>query len=41
MLVCGIQAVLPPLARIAAILDVRGHRLPSWRDAPVAGGTRP
>jgi hypothetical protein len=32
---CGIQAVLPPLARIAAILDVRGHRLPAWRDAPI------
>lgn len=31
---CGIQAVLPPLARIAAILDVRGHRLPNWRDVP-------
>jgi hypothetical protein len=30
----GIQVVLPPLARIAAILDVRGHRLPTWRDAP-------
>ena len=23
------------LARIAAILDVRGHRLPTWRDAPL------
>jgi hypothetical protein len=29
---CGIQAVLPPPAHIAA-LDVRGHRLPTWRDA--------
>jgi hypothetical protein len=30
----GIHAILPPLARIAAILDVRSHRLPPWRDAP-------
>jgi hypothetical protein len=26
--------VLAPLARIAAILDARGHRLPAWSDAP-------
>ncbi len=30
----GIRTVLPPLARIAAILDAQGHRLPAWRDAP-------
>jgi hypothetical protein len=30
----GIHAVLPPLARIAAILDLKGHRLPPWRDTP-------
>jgi hypothetical protein len=27
-----LRALLPPLARIAAILDARGHRLPLWRD---------
>ncbi len=26
----GVRNVLPPLARIAAILDARGHRLPAW-----------
>ena len=26
----GVRAVLPPLARIAAILDLQGHRLPAW-----------
>ena len=36
----GIRAVLPPLARIAAILDVRGHRLPNWRDVPAPDGGR-
>ena len=30
---CGIRALLTPLARIAAILDGNGHRLPPWRDA--------
>jgi hypothetical protein len=30
----GIRAVLPPLARIAAILDAQGHRLPAWEGAP-------
>lgn len=30
----GLKALLPPLARIAAILDGRGHRLPAWRDTP-------
>lgn len=33
----GIQSILPPLARIAAILDVRGHRLPAWCDVPDSG----
>ena len=27
----GVHSILPPLARIAAILDVQGHRLPAWR----------
>jgi len=30
----GIPALLAPLARIAAILDLQGHRLPRWRDTP-------
>jgi hypothetical protein len=30
MSVREVRAVLPPLARIAAILDARGHRLPLW-----------
>jgi hypothetical protein len=30
----GVHALLPPLSRIAAILDGRGHRLPAWRDTP-------
>jgi hypothetical protein len=34
---CGVHAVLAPLARIAAILEVRGHRLPAWRDTPKEG----
>jgi hypothetical protein len=33
----GIHALLPPLARIAAILDTKGHRLPPWCDAPPDG----
>jgi hypothetical protein len=28
----AIPSVLPPLARIAAILDAGGHRLPEWSD---------
>jgi hypothetical protein len=28
----GVRSVLPPLARIAAVLDARGLRLPLWRD---------
>jgi hypothetical protein len=34
----GVHAMLPPLARIAAILDSRGHRLPAWRDTPPESG---
>jgi hypothetical protein len=30
----GVRVLLPPLARIAAILDGNGHRLPAWRDGP-------
>jgi hypothetical protein len=30
----GLRDVLPPLARIAAALDARGHRLPLWSDVP-------
>ncbi len=30
----AIPAVLPPLARVASILDREGHRLPRWTDAP-------
>jgi len=30
----AVHALLPPLARIAAILDGRGHRLPAWRAPP-------
>jgi hypothetical protein len=26
----GVRTLLPPLARIAAILDLQGHRLPAW-----------
>ncbi len=26
----GVRAVLPPLARIAGQLELRGHRLPAW-----------
>jgi hypothetical protein len=26
----GVRCLLPPLARIAAILDSQGHRLPAW-----------
>jgi len=32
----GVYALLPPLARIACILDGSEHRLPAWRDAPPA-----
>jgi hypothetical protein len=32
----GVHELLPPLARIAATLDVSGHRLPAWRDLPTA-----
>jgi hypothetical protein len=31
----GLRAVLPPLARIASILDGRGHRLPLWQMPPL------
>jgi hypothetical protein len=31
----GVRSILPPLARIAAILDAQGHRLPSWHSARV------
>jgi hypothetical protein len=34
----GVRAVITPLARIAAILDGRGHRLPAWSDAPPPPG---
>lgn len=34
----GIPVLVPPLARIAAILDVKGHRLPPWRDIPAYDG---
>jgi hypothetical protein len=39
----AIPSVLPPLARIASILDGQGHRLPAWDDvrrrtAPVPAG---
>jgi hypothetical protein len=27
----GVRTVLPPLARIAAVLDLQGHRLAAWR----------
>ncbi len=30
----GVNGVLPPLARIAAILDAKRHRLPAWADGP-------
>jgi hypothetical protein len=30
---CDIRAILPPMARIATILDMHGHRLPSWHHA--------
>lgn len=30
----GLRNALPPLARIAAALDARGHRLPLWSDLP-------
>jgi len=33
----GVHALLPPLARIACILDGSEHRLPAWRDAPAPG----
>ncbi len=32
----GVRTVLPPLARIAAILDMQGHRLPADRVRPVS-----
>ena len=31
----GVHALLRPMARIAAILDIEGHRLPLWRDLPI------
>jgi hypothetical protein len=30
----GVRTLLPPLARIAAILDLQGHRLPAWHEEP-------
>jgi hypothetical protein len=30
MTAVGVRSILPPMARIAAILDAQGHRLPSW-----------
>lgn len=30
----GLHALLPPLARVASILDGKGHRLPAWQDTP-------
>lgn len=35
-----VRTVLPPLARIAAILDVQGHRLARWRGAPFVAQVR-
>jgi hypothetical protein len=27
----GVRSVLPPVARIATLLDLQGHRLPAWQ----------
>jgi hypothetical protein len=32
----AVRTLLPPLARIAALLDLQGHRLPMWRNAGMA-----
>jgi len=31
----GVRSILPPMARIAAILDAQGHRLPAWHPVRV------
>jgi hypothetical protein len=31
----AVRSILPPMARIAAILDAQGHRLPSWHPVRV------
>ena len=33
----AVRALLPPLARIAALLDLQGHRLPAWRSGGEGG----
>jgi hypothetical protein len=36
----ALSVVVPPLARIAAILDAQGHRMPLWNVAAIAEPAR-
>jgi hypothetical protein len=36
----AVRALLPPLARIAALLDLQGHRLPAWGQGTLSASRR-